>query len=518
MSLYPNRPTGSSAGRSLPSWLYLAALAIVTVISRLPQLLSRNLLLEGDECILGLMGMHVAQGREFPIFFYGQKYGLSIVEAPAAALSFILFGSGAVPLKIAILAIWIGGIAFYFLAFAHVMGKARSFWITLLLVLMPAWAATSMKAWSGYITAFSATGATLYVMTRNDATTVRWLIAGGLTGIIYYAQPLWLPSLAPIILYFLWSNRGRISGIGAYVCGVGFATLPVLAARTLWSAGVVETWLGPPIGNPHPLLSVPRLLNQTYLDLTGSYYFGAVVHTGRFTTTAACIWLGILGVAALLQVYRVLTRKYLVWSHVLFASVSSTLIANWVMLEWRDPRYLLALNVPLVYLAGVEFFALIDGYRVPVRRWVTALIVLLALQAVSMSEFANYTDMWWSNAANSPSETKTLRKVIGYMRSRGVTHAFAMNALLQWTITFYSEETVLTRWKADRDRYPPYIRHVDRAVDRGETVAIVGYVGYTYGLERMVANPDAIVSIDGKYFIYVGAGKDLLRRAGFEFR
>jgi hypothetical protein len=59
---------------------------------------------------------------------------------------------------------------------------------------------------------------------------------------------------------------------------------------------------------------------------------------------------------------------------------------------------------------------------------------------------------------------------------------------------------------------------IDRALDRGDTVAIVGYVGYTYGLERMVANPDAIVNIDDKYFIYVGPSKDLLRKAGFEFR
>jgi hypothetical protein len=152
------------------------------------------------------------------------------------------------------------------------------------------------------------------------------------------------------------------------------------------------------------------------------------------------------------------------------------------------------------------------------RRAAAVIALVLALQAVSMNEFANYSYMWWTNAANSPSETKTLRRVIGYLQSRGVTHAFAMNALLQWPITFYSDETVVARWKADRDRYPPYIKKIDRAVDRGETVAIVGYVGYTYGLERLVSNPDAIVNIDGKYFIYVGADKDLLRRAGFEFR
>src|SRR5262245_39950266 len=509
-----------SAARAVPTWVYVTALAIVTLVSRLPQLLSRNLLLEGDECILGLMGMHVAQGHEFPIFFYGQKYGLSIVEAPAAALSFMLFGSGAVPLKIAVLAIWIAGIAFYFLAFARVIGTARSFWITLVLVLMPAWAATAMKAWSGYVTAFSATGATIYLIARKEPKAIPSLIAGGLTGIVYFAQPLWLPSLSPIVLYFLWLNRRRLSCIASYVSGIlgVILVLVVLPVRTHCSAGAVETWFGPPIGNHHPLTSLPTILHAASLHLTGSYYFGNVVHAGRFTTMIAWMWLGVFGAAALLQLYRALTRKYLLWSHLLFASVSATLVANWVLLEWRDPRYVLALNAPLVFLAGVEFFDLTDRYRVSPIRWKAAIALVLALQAVSMNEFANYTYMWWTNSPNSPSESRTLRKVVDDLKSRGVTHAFAMNALLQWTITFYSQEAVVARWKGDRDRYPRYIREIDRAVERGEPIAIVGYVGYTYGLERMVANPAAIANIDGKYFVYVGADKDLLRRAGFEFR
>jgi len=69
----------ASSRHSFATWQYLSALAAIGLILRLPQLLSPNLLLEGDECILGLMGLHVAQGREFPIFFYGQKYGLWIV-------------------------------------------------------------------------------------------------------------------------------------------------------------------------------------------------------------------------------------------------------------------------------------------------------------------------------------------------------------------------------------------------------------------------------------------------------
>ena len=153
---WPPRP-GQRQSRTVPAWVYLAAIGAIALASRLPQLLSPDLLLDGDECILGLMAKHLAEGREFPIFFYGQRYGLAIVEAPAAALSFLVAGVGAVPLKLAMLAVWLAGIFFYFLAFSRTLGRARSFWITLVLVLMPAWAVSSMKAWSGYLTAFSLT-------------------------------------------------------------------------------------------------------------------------------------------------------------------------------------------------------------------------------------------------------------------------------------------------------------------------------------------------------------------------
>jgi hypothetical protein len=497
-----------------PTWTYPIALAAVAVLSRLPQLLSPNLLLEGDECVLGLMGLHVAQGRGFPVFFYGQKYGLAIVEAPAAAVSFLVAGAGPVSLKAAILAIWIVGMVFYFLAFSPVVGANRSFVITLLLVLMPAWAAASMKAWSGYVTAFSATAIVLYLITRDDRRAVSWLAAGGMTVIIYFSHPLWLPGLLPIVLYFLVTS-GRRSAWLAYLSGALAVASAIGAIKVLWLAGAVQTWIGPTAGNPHLLASLPRLLNQLYVNLTGSYYFGTPVRTGPVTEAVAYLWLALFGVAVILQIYRIVTRKLLIWSHLLFLSVIATLIANWTLLDWRDARYVLAVNVPLVFLCGVELFDLVDRYHVPFRRCAAALCLVLALEAVSMNEFVSYTYMWWTNSGTSPSEARTLRKVIDTMRSRGVTHAYAMNALLQWTITFYSRETVVARWKADRDRYPPYVAEIDRALDAGEPVAIVGYVGYTYGLEQRVRDPQAIVNVDGKYFVYFGVDRDLLWKTGF---
>jgi hypothetical protein len=511
------RTAPPSTHRALPAWAYISALTAVAVISRLPQLLSPNLLLEGDECILGLMGMHVAAGHDFPLFFYGQRYGLAIVEAPAAALSFLIAGAAPLPLKAAMLAVWIAGIAFYFLAFARVLGARRSFWITLLLVLMPAWAATSMKAWSGYLTAFSATAVVIYVINRNDnRRALPWLLAGGVSGLIYFSHPLWLPGLMPIVVFFLIASR-RASFWLSYVSGALLLASGITAVKLFWLTSAVETWTGPQAGNRHLLASLPPLLKQVEVALTGAYYFGTALRTGPFTTTVACIWLGFAALATLLQIYRLVARKYLVWSHLLFLSIVGTLLANWVLLEWRDARYMLPLHAPLVFMAGVEFLDFVDRWRLPGIRSIAAIAVVLALEAAAMNEFARYSYMWWTNGPHSPSETRTMRTLIGHLRARGVTHVYAMNALLQWPITFYSREAVVARWKARDDRYPAYVRRVDGALRRGEPIAIVGYVGYTYGLETMVHDPQSIINVDGKYFIYVGADQDLLRRAGFQF-
>jgi hypothetical protein len=491
-------------------------LVAVTVAARLPQLLSPSLLLDGDECIVGLMGLHVLRGHTLPLFMYGQTYGLALVEAPAAALSFALFGAGAVALKLAMLAIWTTGIAFYFLAFLRAIGARRSFWLTLLVALMPMWAVFSMKALSGYVTAFTAAACVTYIVTANaNRRTVPWVAAGLLTGITYYAQPLWLPPLVPVVLISLVSARKPVHWL-AYA-GTATLVLAVVSAVKVLLLPGADAWSGPAGGNPHVFASLRPLFDQVYVSLTGSFNLANAVPPGRVTGSIAWLWMVILAAVTLVQLYRLAARRYLAWSHVLFASVVLTIAANWILLDARDARYMLPLGVPLVFLVGVELFDLADRRYVGMRVCVAILALVAATQAVATLEFAHYTFMWWTNAAGAPDETRTLHNVFGYLQAHGVRRVYSTNALLQWNIAFYSDESVIARWKAPRDRYPPYGTAVDAALDAGEPVAIVGYAGYTYGLERLVRDPLAITVIDGKYFVYLGADRALLERAGFRF-
>ena len=59
-----------------------------------------------------------------------------------------------------------------------------------------------------------------------------------------------------------------------------------------------------------------------------------------------------------------------------------------------------------------------------------------------------------------------------------------------------------------------------RSIGRFRTarpVALVGYLGFTGGLEKIVADPKAIVTIDDRYFVYIGPDKALLKKLGFRF-
>src|SRR5262245_26678022 len=83
------------------SWYVVASVAAAVLALRLPWLLSPGFILDGDESIVGLMARHIAQGRELPVFFWGQAhYGFSLLETLPAALAFRMFGHQALVLPL----------------------------------------------------------------------------------------------------------------------------------------------------------------------------------------------------------------------------------------------------------------------------------------------------------------------------------------------------------------------------------------------------------------------------------
>ena len=505
---------------------YLVGLSAICLASRLPQLRSPNLLIDGDESVLGLMAKHVAQGKEVPIFFYGQHYALATFEAGAGALGFLISGVSATSLKLSMLALWTIGVLFSFLALTKILDARRAFWITAILVLNPAWAVWSMKAGGGYITSFTATAmlAWVLVQARERETVLRWFVAGALTAVIYLAQPLWLPGVMPMVFVVLASRR-RLSWGAVYVSVAAAAILLVKFA----APAIVDTWGGPPIGNPDLLGSLPRVGRQIYVYLTGSYYLQwAIDPPGPATIAFAVAWCVVIPALVAMQIYRLAARQYCLASHVLFVSACATLVAEWLLLNARDARYLLPLAALLVPLAGIELADLVDRRILPRSAALVVTASMLVLGAMSMREFSEFNYLW-KNAPNRWAEARRLQQVLGYLKVKDVNRVFSMNGLLDSQLMFYSNEQVLARWTYPVSRYPAYSTTVDRALSSGEKVAVVGYTHAsgapgcwdipicTGGLEGMIANPESIFTVDDKYFVYVGADRELLRKLGFRF-
>ena len=92
------------ADRRTERWVVTAA-ALGLVVSRSGIFVFHPLsYFDADQAIFGLMGKHLAEGRAFPLFMYGQSYILA-VEAWMAAPLFLVAGVSATALKLPLLAL-----------------------------------------------------------------------------------------------------------------------------------------------------------------------------------------------------------------------------------------------------------------------------------------------------------------------------------------------------------------------------------------------------------------------------
>ncbi|MEZ5417636.1 MAG: hypothetical protein R2708_09860 [Vicinamibacterales bacterium] len=88
--------------RRLPLVAALLAVALV-VLARAVPFMAPGVRMDADQAVMGLMAKHIAEGRAFPLYFYGQDYLLAIEAYLAAPVMWVL-GPTEVALKLPVLA------------------------------------------------------------------------------------------------------------------------------------------------------------------------------------------------------------------------------------------------------------------------------------------------------------------------------------------------------------------------------------------------------------------------------
>lgn len=87
-----------------------------------------------DESTMGLAAMHIAEGRELPVFFYGQHY-MGTIDAYLAAPLFVAFGPSIVALRLPMLAVYAAFFVTMYLLTARLYSKPYAVFVSALLAI-----------------------------------------------------------------------------------------------------------------------------------------------------------------------------------------------------------------------------------------------------------------------------------------------------------------------------------------------------------------------------------------------
>ncbi|RLK12169.1 hypothetical protein DER29_5446 [Micromonospora sp. M71_S20] len=256
----------------------LAVLAVVAGTGyRLGLLLHDAPPTNSDEATMGLAALHIAQGREFPVWFYGQNY-MGTLEAYLAAPVFALVGPSTLGLRLPTLALYA---VFVVLAWRLTLRLTGDHWFALLVVALLALGSdrvvkNQLIAGGGY-PEMNAAGVALAVLAydlaagRPGRRLPRWAAWGFLAGLMVWVDPLVLPYVAAtgavLLAYGRRELRGRAGALLGAAALVGAGPLlahslaagrnPIAAVLAAGGSGQPAGWtdrlhgglvLGPPLG------------------------------------------------------------------------------------------------------------------------------------------------------------------------------------------------------------------------------------------------------------------------------
>jgi hypothetical protein len=471
------------------SFTGVAILAIIAVciLTRLPQLFSPNLVLDEDECVVGLMAKHLAEGKGVSAFFWGQAYGFSLIETSIIAVFYRLLGFGDIAVKLAMLSLFIAGVVFFYKAIASL---SSSRWLPLIVAMLficnPAWAEWSMKARGGYLSAFLLNGIFLWLLFRKDKKWSAWVALGFIMALTFYCQPLWLPGLLCLLFCFLSEKKGWEKY--AYLAS---GALPVIAVLemvkrytyTMWSPRVFTT--KPNLRNAVMML-YDHLHGYTYLDDV----FPAPLSTRIFAGSFIALALFLLSTAAYYCFTKFRNHRLFLFS---VAAMSVTFFYS-LFITGHPSRYLLPISG--FVLLALFFFSRDSPYPKAITGIIGCYILAGVIAVISFKDFAFL-----------PYSKKELLSTTDYLERQGLNYVFSNDVPQEWQIMFYSREQIICRESSNINRYPAYTKRVNEAykISPAQT-AVVDFSG---DLKDMA--PKKTVTIAKRFYVTLAPSARLLK-------
>jgi len=470
----------------------LLFLIIVCIISRLPQLLGHELLLDGDECVVAVMAKHILAHKDFPLYFYGQAYGFSLVECLFIIPFYWVLGITTVAVKLGMLSLWTIGVVFLYKTFV-LINKSHK-WLPLLFILIficsPAWAIWSIKARGGYLTSFTLTSILFYILFLDKKSYAVYIWSGVLCAVIYQSQPLWLPCIAPFLAYFLFKDRKAARVLLFLLPALALSVAAYFYRQRLSNFGIIQLDFTTN-GLGERITRIPRFL---YYSLHGNYYFDERQSPNFFCAFFAILFSAIIAALPCIAIYNVITGKRGVRLFNLSALGILPILAYTMLSMGFQCRYLL----PITGYTLICLLLWINTVTIRKRFLYTASIFFIVPGIIAVITFYNF--------AFSALREKSLRDTLGFITQTGAHYSYCYDNMFTWQVIFYSNEQVLCHEQRMPGRYPEYARKVDSAFYNGGTVV---YISPPIPLPKIDFPKDTTVN---GYTIVINPPKDVIEK------
>jgi|GEM_PF-4979657 len=461
---------------------FLHAIAVVLfaaiIAARFFSIMDGRSVPDADECIVGLMGMHVLEGKGSPLYFYGQAYGAGAgLEARLCALVFSAFGVDGKVIKCVGLFLWSILVLVVWGLSRRMLGKRAGPFCLMLLAFVPQMGEWSMKLRGGHLPSLIVLVASAWAVWSllEDHRTKKpgpALLAGFLAAMSVWSQPVSAPAAAAllivaVIFMLLWK---RYTEAGLIVGG----TLPAVLLAYL-TMPETTIWAAPHTGAGHVgenlAVMIVEILPRFFTPYLDPIAFGPAAHI----YPAALLW-GLFVLAAfLLSIGRLLKRGakdrtaraiLLINCTVLFCLAGALPIDPAAL----APRHLLACS-PFFCLLAASVFSIKENKSFKKASIVMFTLLLLSATAVHASVLVDKT--FHNPGLGVKIPVKSVGLTVSRLQKHGFNRVFSADTDFTWNLIFESREKIIARSWNPEDRYQPYVEKVNRTARLGIPMAVV---------------------------------------------
>ncbi|MCB0698193.1 MAG: hypothetical protein KDC11_00005, partial [Chitinophagaceae bacterium] len=454
---------------------------LLSLASRIPALIRPELVLDGDECVLATMAKHAYQAKELPIYFWGQNYGFSLIEILFVLPFYAVIGINTLSVKLGMAVLWSLGNVFFYKTLTGINkeNKALAIILTLILITTPAWAEWSIKARGGYITAFTLSNLSTYILFQlNIRRYFKYPILGILIATIYKSQAFWLCGLIPLVAYHIIQEKKYLH-LATVIVSVLLMSL--ILASFHYQGYIVFATNNNGFSSDFHLERLFRFPEYLYKSVQGNYFLAWYQDTRFFHKLFSKVFVLMVGILSLSGILHLLFNRKGFGLFIVSTLFIPLTICYSILPEDMQGRYML----PVTGYALLSLFIYTQRLRIETFvKVATAATLALSMGTVIFPVYFN-----------GQTNKKELLESIAHLKKNGVKYVYATNCMLPWEYVFYSNEEIKGRMFYFPGRYPQYDTLVDKALYSRERTAVVGYWRDYAGLDI-----DSI-AIETHYFI-----------------